>query len=359
MEVLVLNTNFEAIGVLDIGDVDIFDSLIWTERYFKCGDFEIYSSVNVNLLTLLQEDYYLWMKGSDKVMIIEGRMIDTDTELGNRFIVTGRSLETVLDRRIIWGQTILSGNLQEGIQQLLNENVINPTIVERKISNFIFESSTDPLITALTIEAQFNGDNLYDSIQMLCEANNIGFKVMLTDDNKFKFKLYSGTDRSYNQLVLPYVIFSPKFENIINSNYFESKKSLKTVALVAGEGAGIERRTTTAGDTVGSGLLRRELFTEAKDISSSIDGGTLSEQQYLAQLEQKGIESLANNVAVKSFEGKVETSKLYTYGENFFMGDIIQITNEYGMEGKARVIELVRSQSLDSIEVYPTFITVE
>ncbi len=53
---------------------------------------------------------------------------------------------------------------------------------------------------------------------------------------QFVFELYAGFDRSYDQTENPYVIFSPKFENIINSNYIESKASLKTVTLVGGEG---------------------------------------------------------------------------------------------------------------------------
>ena len=107
---------------------------------------------------------------------------------------------------------------------MLNENIIEPILVARQIDNFVFEASTDPLITELTIEAQYNGENLYNTIQTLCQINNIGFKITLTDNGFFVFKLYSGTDRSYDQLINPYVTFSPKFENIINSNYIESKK---------------------------------------------------------------------------------------------------------------------------------------
>jgi hypothetical protein len=355
MELLVLNQNFISIDV-----VDIFDSLIWTERYFKCGDFEVYTSVDETVLSILKEDYYLWMKGSETVMIIEGIEIDTDTENGNHFTASGRSLESILERRIIWGQTILTGNFQNGIQQLLNENIINPVIPERKIDNFIFEASTNPIITALTIETQFTGDNLYDSIQKLCEVNSIGFKVSLTDDNKFKFKLYSGADRSYNQLSTPYVVFSPKFENLINSNYVESKKTFKSVTLVAGEGEGAERRTLAVeiASGGGSGLARREIFTDAKDVSSTVDGGNLTDEEYDAQLAQRGVESLSDNDAIYSFEGQIEPTRMFKYGEDFFMGDILEIANEYGMEAKARVIELVRSQNLEEETVYPTFATV-
>ena len=158
-----------------------------------------------------------------------------------------------------------------------------------------------------------------------------------------------------------YVIFSPKFENVINTNYLESKKTLKTVTLVAGEGEGADRKTTTVACSsgAGTGLNRRELYTDARDVSSTVDNETLTDAEYKAQLSQRGLENLAENIATKSFEGKVETTRMYRYGEDFFLGDMVQIVNEYGIEGKARVTEFIRSQSKEGLDSYPTFVTVE
>jgi len=352
MNILVLDTSLKTIAVLDA-----YESLIWTDRYFKSGDFEIYLQANTEMLSLLKPSYYLWLSTSEHVMIIEGREIDTDVEKGKHLTVTGRSLESILDGRIIWNQTILTGNLQTGIQQLLNENIISPTITDRKIANFIFEASTDPIITALTINAQYFGDNLYTAIQQLCEANNIGFKVTLTDDNKFKFKLYTGINRSYDQLTNPYIVFSPKFENLINSNYVESNKTTRTVTLVGGEGEGSARKTTIVNATTGAGtdLSRREIFTDARSISSNTSGGALTDTQYKAQLAQKGVETLAANIFTTSFDGEVDSSSIYKYGRDYYMGDIVQITNEYGMETKTRVIEYIHSDSVSGAKIYPTF----
>lgn len=97
---------------------------------------------------------------------------------------------------------------------MLNECIISPSIADRKISNFVFVPSTDPKITSLKIDNQYTGDCLYDVIKGLCEENNIGFKIVLTDENKFAFSLYAGVDRSYEQTENPYVVFSPNFENI-------------------------------------------------------------------------------------------------------------------------------------------------
>lgn len=347
MEILILDTTFKAIAILDT-----LESLIWTDRYCEFGDFEIYTLVSD--LNVLQEDYYLCLTGSDHVMIIESLQIKCDTENGNRLIVTGRSLESILNRRIIWDQTVITGNLQNGIQTLLNDSIISPTIADRTISNFIFEASTDPIITALTVNAQFNKkENLYEAIQKLCVANHIGFKVTLSGTNQFVFKLYAGVDRSYDQITNSYVVFSPNFENIINSDYLESKKMLKNVIVIDGEGEGSTRKQAIVGS--GSDLSRRELYADASYISQTVDEVPLTDEEYIAQLAQKGSEILTDYIFEKAFDGQADTFSLFKYGDDFFLGDLVQITNEYGMEAKTRVIEIIRSQNVSGLDIYPTF----
>lgn len=353
MNIFVLDTNLNAVFVLDT-----YKSFIWTERYYKYGDFEIYTLVSNDILNYLRRDYYLQRGDSDRAMIIEDIVIKSDVEEGNSITVTGRSLESILDRRIIWGQKSISGNLQEAIKTLLEENIISPSDPNRKISNFIFEASDDPNITSLTIEAQYTGDNLYTVIESICGERGIGFKVYLNDNKQFVFTLYAGEDRSYDQIKNPYVIFSPHFENLLNSNYAETNSSLKNVTLVGGEGEGTARKYASVGTA--SGLDRRELFTDARDISSDVgDGVTLTDEEYTAQLEQRGNEKLSENTVVTSFEGEIETTIMFKYGKDFFNGDIIQIENEYGHQAKARILEIVTSENDDGVYIYPTFSTIE
>lgn len=347
MDITVLDTKFNPVAI-----VDTYESFIWTDRYYKYGDFELYTAVDSQIVDIMQLDRYLKIDGSEHMMIIEKDLIESDPEEGNRITVSGRSLESILDRRIVWGQRILDGNLQSAIKTLITEAIINPSISDRKISNFIFEDSTDPVVTNLTIRAQYTGDNLYDVIQAICEDANLGFKVTLNDSNQFVFKLYAGTDRSYNQSTVPFVIFSDRFDNLINSNFVKNRSPLKNVTLIGGEGEGSERRYTTVGSA--SGLSRRELFTDARDISSKTDDATLSDAEYNAQLQQRGREKLTENVEIVYMDGEVDTS-MYQYGVDYFNGDIVQLRDAYGNENSARILEMITSEDKDKISVYPTF----
>lgn len=354
MNLLILDTAFNPVGI-----IDAFKSMIWVDRYQEAGDFELYVPASAKMINLLRIDYYIWFNDSDHTMIIEDLELSSDVEQGNFIIVTGRSLESILDRRIVWKQTNLKGNFQNAIKKLLNDNIINPMKdqnhpdLERKIENFIFEPADDEYICNLKIDTQYTGDNIYDVITTNCKENNIGFKIVLSDNNEFVFSLYKGLDRSYGQLTNPYVSFSPQLENIINSNFYTSKANLKTVTLVSGEGEGASRKTTVVGG--GSGLERRELFSDARDISSDTETGTLSDAEYLTLLKSRGLKNLAEYTKKEAFEGEVNTTNLFKYGVDFFIGDVVQIANEYGNEGVAYISEIIYSISDDGITVYPTF----
>lgn len=356
MEITVLDTNLAKSSV-----IDVFESFIWTDRYSKAGDFELVLKASIENIQALLQDYYLSIKESEHTMIIETANLKTDIEAGNNFIVTGRSLESILSRRIVWNQTVLNGNLQAGIKLLLDQNAISPLDPDRKISNLIFEESTDPLVTVLSINEQFTGDNLYDVIQYLCAANSIGFKITLSTDNKFVFKLYAGQDRSFDQLTNPFVSFSPDLDNLSNTNYYHSRIPLKTITLVGGEGEGSDRIMAQASLVTGGNteLNRREVFTDARDVSSLVNGVQLSSAEYNTLLVQRGLLVLLENLSVSSFDGKVNPNVNYIYGVDYFIGDIVQIANEYGLRGKSRVTELVFSEDLSGRDIYPTFEMIE
>ena len=346
-----MDKNFKMVSVLDV-----FISFIWTDRYYEYGDFELYTRVSTDILSKIQSEYYLLNKESEHLMIVENIEIEADLDDDHTVKITGRSLESILDRRIVWSSTIISENIQECIKKLLNDSIISPSIPERKIDNFIFETSNNSKITNTIIEeTEYNGDNIYEIISGLCSANDIGFKIVLNESNQFVFSLYVGEDRSYEQTKNPYVTFSPEFDNLINSNYVESIQDYKNVTLVAGEKDDNDiPKTASTGNA--SGLSRRELYTEATDINQKQeDDTTLTDEEYKNLLIQRGNEALLEHKISVTFDGEFDATQMYTYNEDFFMGDVVQVANEYGIESKARIIEFIQSQDTNGYSMYPTF----
>lgn len=342
MEIYVLNTDLKAIAVIDNAE-----SVIWTDRYNTPGDFEIYIPASDAILDILKIDYYVMRRDSDMVGIIKNVSLTTDADSGNHYTVTGRDLKSLLERRIIWTQTQLSGNAERAIRRLVTENIISPTIAARKIPNFVL-GEVAGLVD--TISQQFTGDNLLEAIQGICESYNYGFKVTL-ENGSFVFSVYKGSDRSENQAVLPRVTFSPEFDNLVNTSYNWDETNFKNVALVAGEGEGLDRKTQAVGTA--SGLDRYELYVDSRDVSTN--DGAVTEEDYTAQLVQQGVEALAETAIVETFEGEVISGMTYTYKEDFFLGDVVTAENEFGIRAAVRVTEVIESEDATGYKIIPTF----
>lgn len=354
MELEILNTLFERIAV-----VDSFKSMIWTDRYWEYGDFELYIPLPTDLINDLVPDNYLYLEQSDHLMIIETVRIDTDIEDGDYLVITGRSLESILTRRVIQGNvTYKEKTVKEIVMDLMTNNFIEPTDPNRKIENLIVEDFDISEADEVVDDTQYSGNEVYDIIKKLCEDKKLGFKITLRYDEeaqnfKFVFTMYRGEKRTYDQDENPYVIFSPNFENIIDSRYTKSTADYKNAVYVAGEGQDTNQKFATVGDT--AGLTRREHYLAANSTTAKTEGGTLTPDEYIKLLEKKGKEALEDLDILEEFEGKTEAIEGFTYGTDFFLGDLVQAENEYDKQGVTRVVEIIFSQDPNGIEMYPTF----
>lgn len=360
MEIRVLNKSLQHIAVLDN-----IESFIWTERYWAEGDFELYTPFDPGLLQWLQEDYYLIIPESKRVMIIDTIGIKTDPDSGDKLIVKGLSLESILRRRIILAQWSFEDlNLQDTLFGIIDQNIITTTgQPKRNIPNFVFSPSGDPAVTSLLWTATLDGNNIYAVVQTMMEQNNLGFKIVLNSSNQFSLSFYAGKDRSYGQSANPYVVFSPQFDNLIRSDYLQSNRFLKNYALIFGDpSSGAAHRVEALGsppDYNPGGLDRREMFVDASDMSKFVEGTSieLDVDTYVLSLRQRGNEILSKNKQIRMFEGQVDLSTTYTYDTDFFLGDIVQMVDYYGNSAQARIIEMTFSENLSGKEIYPSLRT--
>lgn len=344
-----LDTNLNFVAPLEN-----YKSVIWSNRYYTEGDCEFYIPATADLVNSIKENYYITRDDDfTQAMIIKNIQITTNIDEGNFIIVTGKSLKSILNRRIIWQKTTVNGTVEYCIRQLITENVINPTIPERKINKFIL--GTELGITD-KIRTQFTGKNLAETISELCRTYGLGYDVLLDlEEKQFVFVLFKGSDRSYNQNKNPRVIFSNEFENLLTTSYTHSAENFKNVALVAGEGEGLNRKTCIVGG--GSGLDRYEIYVDARDTSSETDDGTLTDDEYCEILNERGIEALSEYAAVEYVEGEVESQHQWKYNKDYFLGDIVEVINEYGQHMQPQITEVIESEDDTGKNVIVTFAT--
>jgi len=343
MDIYILNQDLETLDIIDNSS-----SVIWTPSYYDVGDFEIYIQASRKNINLLQEERYVMRQDSDMVGIIEKVKVITDVEDGDYILASGRCLKSLLARRIIWNQTNLAGKTEAIMRSLINDNVINPVNPARKIPNVILGE-----LKGFTEKADFQstGEELLEKIIELCKASEIGWKVFINESKQIVIDFYKGTNRSYSQTENPYIVFSPEFDNLLTTETEIDTQSLRNVALVAGEGEGTDRTTTTIGTE--EGLSRRELFVDARDLSSN--NGEIEANKYLQILQERGKEKLAAAGEFFKVSGEAETKITYEFGKDYFLGDLVTVVNEYGITANTRILEVIECEDENGHTTIPTF----
>ena len=305
-------------------------------------------SANDKNIDILQNGYYIKRTDTDRVGINETKTTQTSEETGDYIIVSGRMLESILDRRIVWQQTTLNGSINESLHRLLAENAIAPSESARQIPNFTFITQEE---FKGKVEMQITGDSLLTAVLDICKMFGLGFKVILSTTNVITACLYKGVDRSYQQTENSYVEFSPDFDNLISSNFMTSTQNYRNVALVAGEGEGLDRKTSSIGTA--EGMDRYELYVDARDVSSN--EGEITEREYKKLLDERGKEKLLEYLTETYFEADIEPEFMFQYRKDYMLGDITILKNEYGITAYPRIVEVIESEDETGYKVVPTF----
>lgn len=353
--------------------IDKISSAIWTVRYNKCGDFELKIPADEAMKGAIEHHDGIYFPSSDDYMLVESIEMTTDDDQGDYVTLKGRTYDSLLDRRIIPSTMIVNYSFMYVIYNILKHNVFEPQNSARKMDELTWvwpENMPDD--QGGKINAQFTGDNVLELIQKLCQERNVGYRMPFHPEyprwQHYHFQLYWGVDRHFEQKKNPYVIFSPDYDNLRKTKYLTSVEKEKTIAYVAGEGEGSNRKGRWA-DRLGtpmifqaqnnSGWRRKELFVDARDLQTKdADNKLIAINEYMAMLEQRGREKLVDHTVTSVYDGELVPTSQWKYGVDFKMGDVVQIQNRLGIMSVGRVTEYIRSYTPDEgWNEYPTFET--
>lgn len=344
--------------------IDYASSVIWVSRFCDCGEFELYIPASRELVELFQGEVLLTRDDSDTTMVFEKLQLTTDKESGDFLTITGRSLESVLSRRVVNRQTTLEGTVADGLKRLLNETVINPInpllgFDEDRIIPNIEIGDIDYLTDELN--KQITGENLLNVIIDICTNNDLGFKLNnKADINKFIFSVYSGSDISDR------LIFSSKFGNLGKTEFTYDYAAAPNFFYVAGEGEGLDRIIIEAAlvdilplGYVGNidftqfqGLLRREYWIDQRDCSSD-SPDPKKDTFYFSLLQRKAVEKYQELKSKVIYTGEILNTEMYKYGVDYNLGDIVLIENDYGIKAKATIIEITEVEDATGYTIAP------
>lgn len=316
-------------------------SFIWTRRYFESGEFRIYLPLTDDNLKLYKLGNLVTYRGANEAGVIEDLTLrNTSTE--RVIIADGRFLTSYMDRRLVRPTLNFSGKVEVAMRKMLTDAVPIPLVELGELNGF-----------EETIEFQATYRNLLTMEEKLSKGANIGFRFRPDfTKKKIYFETYKGLDKSRSQRDRAFVEFSDMFDNLNSVENRQNDQLLKNVGYVGGEGEGSARTYIIVGDDSLTGLERREVFIDAKDISSD----DITQAEYLAALRTRGLEKMEEHVFSNSYECATIPSGNFKYKKDYDLGDIVTIKkSDWGLNTTQRITEIQEVYEHGSATIVPIF----
>lgn len=336
MEVRFYNAEMNFIGLMENQK-----SLVWTRRFYEPGRIRIYAPLTDDNLRLTRKGNIAWMRGCDEAAVIEDRIIK-DTPEESQIEASGRFLSSYMDRRLIRPKVSFSGLTEVAMRKLLTDAVAIPKVELGTLNGF-----------TETVSFQATYKNLMEYESKLARTSNIGYRFRPDfNEKKIYFETYKGTDRTLSQGVNNRVIFSERYDNLNEMEYRENDQLLKTTVYVGGAGTGSDRTFISFGEDA-TGLERRELFVDARDLTQE-EGVSLAE--YREKLRQRGLEKLAEYQESQTISCVTDASANFVYKVNYNLGDIVTVRKkDWGITVDLRITEIEEVYENGGMEVHPVF----
>lgn len=321
------NTTFQPLG-----EVNLFESLIWPEEYVGYANVKMTAPINDENSQLFKEGNIIW-NGSNTAAIIEIVKSTINDKGEPKFEIQGRTLECLLDTRIIWGTISTNSNYISNIMRDIVNNHCSIKAESNRQIPYLYLSNEGSQLGE-KVSYQQTGGSVYDAVFDLAQSEGLGFTIdFKPKEKRLEFRVFKGTNKTVNQKENIPIVFSNETDDILSSSYYVNIESEKNVAFIQGEDSNENRKSTTYPADISGyiGFERKELYVDARDLQSESqddDGNstTISEEEYIAMLQQRGNEKLGENTKAQSFECQLRiVGAQYEYNKDFFLGDIVTV----------------------------------
>lgn len=364
MDLVTLDENHQAKEL-----VENYDSLIWTERFnTSVGEFQIQTGNIEKFMNLLPEGKVVSLTESDVPMIVETHQIVRKKKTPENLIIKGRSFESILDRRI----SVLS--VIGGASEWTVVAKIPSDVAYYAINKICVAGNADPadifpsdVVQFLTPDDYLSTSgpnkqyvvprgNLLSTVLALLQTESKadvisgspivvphGIRSIRPDSSgtSIGIDIYTGTDRS------DHIYFDGTRNLLDDGSYLFSKVGSANTAYVLGVASAVKLNRSVSAI---SGMDRRVILVD----------GTSSGASDINALAEQGKTSLSEAKETAMFDGAINQDiSPYVYGRDYFLGDVVKLVGDYGLDEKARVTEYIRSIDKTGVKSYPTLATID
>lgn len=374
MELYTLDTQMRAINV-----IDVFESLIWTERWADVGDFELDIAYTPQIKAMLTTGTNLAMTDSYRVMTVK-QVQDAIADDGTHMLkVTGKSLEDILDDRL-FTQTMAGSNLllswilqnksaadamRYAFEFSCVDGGIHPLdVLPNYVTGNLFPADTIPEDPSYIYRADMKIESVLAFLKDISGTYDIGFRLYRNPaTGQLLFNVYMGSDRTTGQSTLPAVIFSPDLDNLGSPTELATIEGYKNVCYVVGA----VYDTNASGDT-----FPEVIVVYAPGVDPTVTGFArrsmvldLSSEDFTGfdhpgvEAETRGLIELAKVRPQTALDGEVTQYSPYKYGVHYFLGDKVTERNTDGLTYNMRVTEQIFASDSNGERSYPTLSVLE
>lgn len=377
-DVLVYDDNWELQTV-----VDNYESLVWTDKAKECGDFELYMYYDPDLWKMIKLGTFLRIQDSEHTMMVNKRDLKDTFEDAPRMIFTGKSMEYITARRVVYKQTDVTAKPGDIVNKLLDENCIDGPYLQQFAPDPTDSNNKYRGITGLyrdnsnwrqelgdvEISKQYLGQNIYEAVSELMNTYSSPMCYVFvhhTDDNKWRWRLGTGIDRSWNQGANDWVTFSSDFNNLKSSEFVQDNEKYANAFYITGADPGdgrprmtvpIERTTddTPQGGFI-SGMKRIEKWIDGSSVKLKDDNNKdIPMRTYYNELLSYGHTSMREYITEMSFSGDVDPNVQWVYMRDYYIGDIVNVVDDMGNGAMCAIDGMTITADKNGIVIEPDF----
>lgn len=340
-------------------------SAMWVERYQDAGEFEIRATLSSGLKDFLPLETFISRPCTFEVMMVENHEVIDDNDLDPILIITGRSMFSLLDRRIAGIYQVRNGvNIQpapyyvysnyRSLQTvyMINEHINFSNDVNDRFDNIIATSSINDDVVVNTKNVRI--ESLLEAVKSVCGVDDQGFRTLRRSpfnvygaSDMTNFNIYKGIDKSAT------VIFSYERGDITRAHYLWTNKNYKTTMVVQGG-----RCVTYAEIATKTKMDRRMGFMDASDVEGRYpeSPSVLVLSWINGDMQLRGFEQMANQKQLTMAQVDISPNTNYYYRRDYNLGDLVMLDGNFGAMQKMRVIEHVEIEDENGNSAHPTLV---
>lgn len=278
----------------------------YNKKFCGVGTFEIKVPYNEPSLYCLSEGNYIYFE-DDVVGIIKYWDKETSDEFAD-VTIKGYLVEKILEYRSFLLTTNYTGSIASTATRMVNDLLISSNDRRRNI-DFIKVSANIP--DSESVKVQKTGDKLNVALEDILSTLGYGYSLVPeistkedgTKMNSLEFNVIKPANRTIgnNEGNTP-VVFSLEMNNLSNMSYEQDSTQYCSVAIVAGEGEGVNRKIAESGDIEAEGIDRIELYVDARDLQSGQKSSEFDPDEYY---DKEEIDDKIKDIEIHSVSANV------------------------------------------------------